>query len=171
MEDARKTGIHSLDRFVRTLKQDLSAVESAVSESWSNGPVEGHIKPTQNAEATNVWACRYRTAPRSPTARAVTHGSVGAAPKLRQSRFKYSATAAERLLVGQSPPGPGLVTRSNRLLPSRSETARTVARRTGISCGWSRLYRPPAPRYHCSAGDELGGGSAKAPDCRKTASR
>ena len=43
MEDARKTGIHSLDRFVRTLKQDLSAVESAVRKPWSNGPVEGHI--------------------------------------------------------------------------------------------------------------------------------
>jgi transposase len=43
MEEARKTGIHSLVRFVRTLKQDLSAVESAVSKPWSNGPVEGHI--------------------------------------------------------------------------------------------------------------------------------
>ena len=37
MERARKTGIHSLVRFVRTLKQDLSAVESAVSKPWSNG--------------------------------------------------------------------------------------------------------------------------------------
>jgi transposase len=44
MEEARKTGIHSLVRFVRTLKQDLSAVESAVSEPWSNGPVEGQLK-------------------------------------------------------------------------------------------------------------------------------
>ena len=43
MEQARKTGIHSLVRFVRTLKQDLNAVESAVSTPWSNGPVEGHI--------------------------------------------------------------------------------------------------------------------------------
>jgi transposase len=43
MEQARKTGIHSLVRFVRTLKQDLQAVESAVSTPWSNGPVEGHI--------------------------------------------------------------------------------------------------------------------------------
>jgi transposase len=43
MEKARKTGFHSLVRFVRTLKQDLSAVESAVSKPWSNGPVEGHI--------------------------------------------------------------------------------------------------------------------------------
>ena len=43
MEEARKTGIHSLVRFVRSLKQDLSAVEAAVSEPWSNGPVEGQL--------------------------------------------------------------------------------------------------------------------------------
>jgi transposase len=43
MEKARKTGIHSLVRFVRTLKQDLRAVEAAVSEPWSNGPVEGQL--------------------------------------------------------------------------------------------------------------------------------
>jgi transposase len=43
MEEAGKTGIHSLVLFVRTLKQDLSAVEAAVSEPWSNGPVEGQF--------------------------------------------------------------------------------------------------------------------------------
>jgi transposase len=43
MEQTRKTGIHSLVRFVRTLKQDLSALEAAVSEPWSNGPVEGQL--------------------------------------------------------------------------------------------------------------------------------
>jgi transposase len=43
LEEARRTGIHSLERFVRTVRQDLSAVESAVTESWSNGPVEGQI--------------------------------------------------------------------------------------------------------------------------------
>jgi transposase len=37
LEEAGTTGIHSLERFVRTVKQDLSAVESAVRESWSNG--------------------------------------------------------------------------------------------------------------------------------------
>ena len=37
MEQARKTGIHSLVRFVRTLKQDLSAVEAAVSEPGATG--------------------------------------------------------------------------------------------------------------------------------------
>jgi transposase len=43
MQRALKTGIHALQRFVRTLKQDLSAVEAAVTKPWSNGPVEGHI--------------------------------------------------------------------------------------------------------------------------------
>jgi transposase len=28
---------------VRTVKQDLKAVESAVTERWSNGPLEGQI--------------------------------------------------------------------------------------------------------------------------------
>jgi transposase len=37
MEQARKTGIYSLVRFVRTSKQDLSAVESAVSEPGATG--------------------------------------------------------------------------------------------------------------------------------------
>ena len=40
---ATATNIHALQRFVRTLRQDLGAVEGAVTEPWSNGPVEGHI--------------------------------------------------------------------------------------------------------------------------------
>jgi transposase len=43
LEEARRTGIHALDRYVRTVRQDLKAVESAVTERWSNGPVEGQI--------------------------------------------------------------------------------------------------------------------------------
>jgi len=43
LEEATLSGIHALQRFVRTVKQDLGAVESAVTESWSNGPVEGQI--------------------------------------------------------------------------------------------------------------------------------
>jgi transposase len=43
MQRALKTGIHALGHFVRTLKQDLSAVEAAVTKPCSNGPVEGHI--------------------------------------------------------------------------------------------------------------------------------
>ena len=43
MKRAQKTGIHALTRIVRTLQQDLSAVEAAFIEPWSKGPVEGHI--------------------------------------------------------------------------------------------------------------------------------
>ena len=40
MKRAQQTGIHARTRFVRTLKQDLSALEAAFTEKWSNGPVE-----------------------------------------------------------------------------------------------------------------------------------
>ena len=43
MKQALNTGIHAMVRFVRTLKQDIEAVEAAVSQPWSNGPVEGQI--------------------------------------------------------------------------------------------------------------------------------
>jgi transposase len=42
MKKADAYGLYRMQRFVRRLKQDQSAVEAAV-ESWSNGPVEGHI--------------------------------------------------------------------------------------------------------------------------------
>ena len=43
MARATATEIDGLQRFVRKLRQDLGAVEGAVTEHWSNGPVEGHI--------------------------------------------------------------------------------------------------------------------------------
>jgi transposase len=43
MARAVATNIHELQRFVRTLRRDLGAVEGAVRERWSNGPVEGQI--------------------------------------------------------------------------------------------------------------------------------
>ena len=51
MKRAQKTGIHALTRFVRTLQQDLRAVEAAVTEPWSNGPVEGHINVLKRSSA------------------------------------------------------------------------------------------------------------------------
>ncbi len=44
MNKATDSGIYGMQRFVRKLKQDQSAVEAAVEETWSNGPVEGHIR-------------------------------------------------------------------------------------------------------------------------------
>jgi transposase len=43
MTRAHATNIPPLQRFVRTLRQDLAAVDAAVTEPWSNGPVEGQI--------------------------------------------------------------------------------------------------------------------------------
>ena len=43
MKRANASGIYGMKRFVRKLKHDLAAVKNALRESWSNGPVEGHI--------------------------------------------------------------------------------------------------------------------------------
>src|SRR5215470_17696063 len=43
IKEAEKAGITAISRFVRRLKSDRAAVENAVTYSWSNGPVEGHI--------------------------------------------------------------------------------------------------------------------------------
>lgn len=43
MEKARTSGLHALQQFVRKLQQDLPAVEAAIVEKWSNGPVEGQV--------------------------------------------------------------------------------------------------------------------------------
>jgi transposase len=40
---AHDSQIRPLQQFVRRLRRDLAAVEGAVTEPWSNGPVEGHI--------------------------------------------------------------------------------------------------------------------------------
>jgi transposase len=91
MEAARKTGIHSLVRFVRTLKQDLSAVESAVREPWSNGPVEGQLNrlkmlKRQMYGRAGIELLRARLLPEPALA------GHNIAPKLRQNRFKYRST-------------------------------------------------------------------------------
>lgn len=43
LSDARKSDIHGMRRFARTVKQDLEAVRNAVLEPWSNGQTEGQI--------------------------------------------------------------------------------------------------------------------------------
>jgi transposase len=43
IKDALQSGIYAMQRFARTLRQDIGAVRNAVTVSWSNGPTEGHI--------------------------------------------------------------------------------------------------------------------------------
>jgi transposase len=41
--DARASGVYAMQRFARTIRQDLEAVRNAVLEPWSNGQTEGQI--------------------------------------------------------------------------------------------------------------------------------
>ena len=41
--DARAPGIYAMQRFAKTIRQDLEAVRNAMSEPWSNGQTEGQI--------------------------------------------------------------------------------------------------------------------------------
>jgi transposase len=43
LEDARLSGVQGTERFARTLRQDIAAVENAATQIWSNGQVEGQI--------------------------------------------------------------------------------------------------------------------------------
>ena len=50
MKKANASGIYGMKRFVRKLNHDLAAVKNALRESWSNGPVEGHINRLKTLE-------------------------------------------------------------------------------------------------------------------------
>ena len=41
--DARASGIYAMQRFARTIRQDLEAARNAVLEPWSNGQTKGQI--------------------------------------------------------------------------------------------------------------------------------
>src|SRR4030095_7405403 len=43
MDRARATGIALIQNFESQLQRDIQAVEAAVTERWSNGPVEGQV--------------------------------------------------------------------------------------------------------------------------------
>lgn len=42
-EDAVGCGVEALKNFAQGLKRDYDAVENALTQPWSNGPVEGHV--------------------------------------------------------------------------------------------------------------------------------
>jgi transposase len=43
LHDAHHSGVYAMQRFARTLQQDLDAVRNALTEPWSNGQTEGQI--------------------------------------------------------------------------------------------------------------------------------
>jgi Transposase/Helix-turn-helix domain len=48
LTDAPASGIYAMERFARTIRQDIEAVRNAVSEPWSNGQTEGQIKQAED---------------------------------------------------------------------------------------------------------------------------
>jgi hypothetical protein len=43
LNDAQRSGLFAIQRFVRTLRRDIEAVRNGVTETWSNGQTEGQI--------------------------------------------------------------------------------------------------------------------------------
>jgi hypothetical protein len=60
IDDARRSGIPSIQQFSRTLSRDLDAVRNAVTEKWSNGQAEGQIQ-AKDAQAGYVWPSKHPT--------------------------------------------------------------------------------------------------------------
>src|SRR5260370_34831429 len=43
LDDAHHSGLYAMQRFVRTLRQDIEAVRNALTKPWRNGQTEGQI--------------------------------------------------------------------------------------------------------------------------------
>jgi len=43
LDDARRSGVHALQQFARTLSRDFDAVRNAIAEPWSSGQAESQI--------------------------------------------------------------------------------------------------------------------------------
>jgi hypothetical protein len=71
MGRARATGIALIQNFESRLQSDILAVEAAVTEPWSNGPVEGHVNRLKTIKRqmygrAGVELLRARLIPLSP---------------------------------------------------------------------------------------------------------
>ena len=71
MARARATGIALIQNFESRLQADILAVEAAVTERWSNGPVEGQVNRLKTIKRqmygrAGVELLRARLVPISP---------------------------------------------------------------------------------------------------------
>jgi transposase len=82
MKRAQSSGIYGMQRFVRRLRQDLSAVEAAVSETWSNGPVEGHVGRLKTIKHQMYGRAGFALLSRKSSALHYPHAR---APKVREN--------------------------------------------------------------------------------------
>ncbi len=64
LKQAKESQVTELVSFVNGITRDAAAVRAAFSLPWSNGIVEGHVKPLKISQATNVWPCSSRSVTR-----------------------------------------------------------------------------------------------------------
>ena len=72
LHDADRTGLYGIRRFVRSLRLDLAAVRNAITETWSNGQIEGQINRLKTLKramygSAGVELLRARMLPIRPT--------------------------------------------------------------------------------------------------------
>lgn len=86
LDRARASGIALIRNFAYQLRQDILAVEAAVTEKWSNGPVEGQVNRLKTIKRqmygrAGVELLRARLIPLPPCSFAT---GMSQNPKLRQ---------------------------------------------------------------------------------------
>jgi hypothetical protein len=94
LASAHATNIRALQRFVRTVRHDLGAVQGAVTESWSNDPVEGHVNRMKTLRRQMYWRAgvallRARLVPSTPrNVRPPNHRRGGPSERVSASRYR-----------------------------------------------------------------------------------
>jgi hypothetical protein len=82
LDRAETSGIGAIEGFVGQLRRDVLAVEAAITERWSNGPVEGQVNRLKTLKRQMYGRAGRRTAPRPADS---TLRSVQRATRVRQS--------------------------------------------------------------------------------------
>jgi Transposase len=77
LAEAKNCGIYSFKRFAETLRRDWAAVQNALKESFSNGPVEGHINRLKTLKRQMYGRAGFELLPRSsaPLCCSLAHSS------------------------------------------------------------------------------------------------
>ncbi len=95
LRDALSCGVFTMWRFAKTLRQDKSAVQNAVTEPWSNGQTEGQINRLKTLKRSIVWSSQHRIASRAHA----TASRLQFVPRVKQTPPKWLPTAAIEKIV------------------------------------------------------------------------
>ena len=99
MDRARASGIALIQNFESRLQRDILAVEAAVTERWSNGPVEGQVNRLKTIKRqmygrAGVELLRARLIPLS---RRADRLATGVSQNLAQSTAATAITRRDRV--------------------------------------------------------------------------